>query len=94
MGEIEIQSFNELHSAVEKHRGQTFIYRGVKSTSYQLIPKLGRYKKIIPSNFVSEEQRILRLFKEQAVPYLTFNPQNISRLRLRFQPYFVSGLCQ
>ena len=75
MNEIEIKSFADLHSAVQKHDGRVFIYRGVHSTSYGLIPKLGRCG-IDRANIRFQESRILRLFKEQAVPYLDFNPQD------------------
>jgi hypothetical protein len=37
---------------------------------------LGRYTKFTSSNIASEEKTIIRLFKEQAVPYLTFIPQS------------------
>jgi len=76
MSEFTIKSFAELHAVVEKQQGRGFIYRGVSSVSYQLIPKLGRYKKFNSSNIALAEKTMLRLFKEQVVPYLTFVPQN------------------
>ena len=76
MREIKIKSFAEFHAVIEKQQGRSFIYRGVSSTSHQLIPKLGRYTKLNSSNIASEEKMMLRLFKEQVVPYLTFIPQN------------------
>jgi hypothetical protein len=75
MKEIEIGSFTDLHAAVQTHQGRTFIYRGVNSVSYELIPKLGRYG-IALAKLADKEQRILRLFKERAVPYLNFIPRN------------------
>ena len=70
MADRRISNFNDLHLAVEEFSGQTVIYRGVKSTSYALIPKIGRHKE------VRGERTILRLFREQAVPYLGFDPRN------------------
>jgi FRG domain len=75
MDNIEIKSFEDFHIAIEKHSGRTFIYRGVSSTTHKLIPKLGRCG-IEPAKISAEETRMLRLFREQAVPYLTFIPQN------------------
>lgn len=75
MREHKIKSFGELHGIVEKHLGQSFIYRGVSSTSHKLIPKLGRCR-FKSSNITKPERTMFRLFKEQAVPYLTFVPQD------------------
>jgi hypothetical protein len=75
MNDIEIKSFADFHAAVQKHAKLPFIYRGVHSTTHDLIPKLGRCG-IKPEKINAEEQIILRLFKEQAVPYLNFVPQS------------------
>ena len=75
MNDIEIKSFADFHAAVQKHTKRPFIYRGVHSTTHDLIPKLGRCG-IKPEKINTEEQTILRLFKEQAVPYLNFVPQS------------------
>ncbi len=40
-----IDSFALLHEAVEAQGKKTMIYRGVKDTSYELVPKVGRYAK-------------------------------------------------
>jgi hypothetical protein len=71
-----ISSFNDLYRSVETYSDLTVVYRGVKSLSYALIPKIGRYKNVHFSNRLREERTILRLFREQAVPYLTFDPEN------------------
>lgn len=75
MNEIEIKNFTELHDVIEKYDARTVIYRGVKSTNYPLIPKVGR---IVPPSTVhsreENEQEILRLFKERAFQYLDFTP--------------------
>lgn len=77
MKEIEIKSFSELHNLIENYDTRTVIYRGVKSIDYPLIPKIGR---IVPPDSAKSrewnEKEILRLFKEQALPYLDFLPDN------------------
>ncbi len=75
MKEIKIENFTELHGVIEKYDARTVIYRGVKSVTYPLIPKIGR---IVPPDVVGSrkqnEQEILRLFKERAFQYLDFTP--------------------
>lgn len=71
-----IESFADLHDAVQKYGHKTIIYRGVMDESDPLVPEIGRYKKKSGSSIdENEERRILRLFKEQALPYLTFRPE-------------------
>jgi len=76
MADHQISTFNDLSRVVEKYSDIKVIYRGVKSTSYELIPKIGRYKEVHFRNRLKEERTILRLFREQALPYLAFNPEN------------------
>src|SRR5439155_17031479 len=76
MADRQISTFNDLWRVVEKYSDIKVIYRGVKSTSYELIPKIGRYKEVHFRNRLKEERTILRLFREQALPYLAFNPEN------------------
>ena len=77
MKEIEIKAFTELHEIIDNYDTRTTIYRGVKAVSFPLIPKVGR---ITPPDSVKSKERnekeILRLFKEQAFPYLDFVPGN------------------
>lgn len=77
MKETRLQNFLEFHQIIETFDVRTFIYRGVKSAKFPLIPKLGR---IVPPDSVSSreenEQEILRLFKERAFQYLDFIPTN------------------
>jgi hypothetical protein len=75
MKDIEINSFEDFHAAIETHSKRVFIYRGVHSTSFQLIPKLGRCG-IKADKLGIKEKTLLRLFKEQAIPFLKFNPEN------------------
>lgn len=75
MKESEINTFPELHEVIENYDARTVIYRGMKSVEYPLIPKIGRL--VPPPSARSKEeneQEILRLFKEKALPYLDFIP--------------------
>ena len=77
MKEFEMKTFTELHDIIEKCDARTVIYRGVKSVKFPLIPKIGRI--VTPASMRSRqanEKEILRLFKEQALPYLDFMPAN------------------
>ena len=77
MKEIQINTFAEFHEMIEQYDARTVIYRGVKSVHYPLIPKIGR---IVPPDSAKSkewnEKEILRLFKEQSLPYLDFMPTN------------------
>jgi hypothetical protein len=77
MKEIRINSFAEFHHTIEEYDARTTIYRGVRSVQYPLIPKIGR---IVPPDSAKSkewnEKEILRLFKEQSLPYLDFMPTN------------------
>lgn len=77
MKELEVNSFAELHEIIENYDARTVIYRGVRSVDYPLIPKIGR---IVPPDSAKSrewnEKEILRLFKEQSLPYLDFMPTN------------------
>jgi hypothetical protein len=77
MKEFELKTFTELHDMIEKYDARTVIYRAVKSVKFPLIPKIGR---IVPPAYMRSrqvnEKEILRLLKEQALPYLDFMPEN------------------
>lgn len=76
MAEFTVKTFEELHSIVQTYTGHARIFRGVSSVSYSLVPKLGRYKSFNDSTIGKAEQTMLRLFKEQAIPYLGFQPKD------------------
>ena len=52
----------------------TIVYRGVKSTKYQLIPKIGRRKKDGQPLNVTSEKYVLKLFKQRSVAHLRIRP--------------------
>jgi len=75
MTEIEIHTFAELHEIIDRYDARTVIYRGMKSVTFPLIPKIGR---IVPPDSIASrdenEREILRLFKERALRFLDFMP--------------------
>lgn len=75
MNEIRITRFTELHEIIARYDERTVIYRGIKSVSYPLLPKIGR---IVPPESIgsraANEKEILRLFKERALRFLDFIP--------------------
>ncbi len=75
MREIEIDSFSALHDLIEQYDNRTVIYRGIKSVSFPLMPKVGR---IVPPRAIrsteANEKEILRLFKERALRFLDYVP--------------------
>lgn len=76
MVDTPIESFEQFHRWVESYGDKSIIYRGVRDLSYKLVPRVGRYKKFLPFNVEKVEKTILRLFREQALPYLSFRPEN------------------
>jgi len=76
MEEYLIHSFGELHKIIDRYEDRKMIYRGVKSISYDLVPKIGRINPPTPDKDRSEnEQEIIRTWKERALPFLTSVPQ-------------------
>jgi len=72
-----IKSFTELYDSLKCFEEKDIIYRGVKQEDYKLIPKIGRifkhYKRL---ELLREEKTMLSLFKEQAIPYLDYFPED------------------
>ena len=76
MEEYLIHSFGELHEIIDRYNNRMMIYRGVKSISYDLVPKIGRISPPTPDKDRGEnEQEIIRTWKERALPFLTSVPQ-------------------
>ena len=71
-----ISSFADFHELIENYKDKSVVYRGVKSLGYELIPKIGRLKNFNNEKFkINNEKFILRLFMQQALPYLSFRPE-------------------
>ena len=75
MEDTTIKSFTDIHEIVEGYGEKTIIFRGVKSQSFPLIPKIGRIVSTI-SDKEKNETKILDLFKERALPYLEYIPSS------------------
>lgn len=76
MEAIKIDSFESFHHQVQEYNANTDIYRGVTNKDYDLVPKIGRIP-LLPRRIRSrEENRIFRLFKGRALPYIEFMPRN------------------
>lgn len=76
MEELVIHSFGELHEIIDRYKNRIMIYRGVKSVSYDLVPKIGRIMPPSPDDDPDKnELEIIRTWKERALPFLTSVPQ-------------------
>lgn len=72
MREIKINSFEDFHKTIKEFIfDRNWIFRGQQSTSWPLIPKLGRkeYKKL-------EYKPFFAAFKRRAIEFTTMNPEN------------------
>src|ERR1700680_3677227 len=71
-----IQSVEDLLGIVREYTNTTVIYRGVTSSRYELIPKVGRRRKgkklLEPRN----ERYILSLFKQRVIAHLNRTPSD------------------
>lgn len=77
MKEEQINNFTDLHKKVEGFGKSTMIYRGLKSKEYKLIPSVGRIESPKKGTTPEENEKIiLRLFKEKALPFLEYKPEN------------------
>lgn len=75
---VEIGAFTDLHDYVHaKSRNRLVVnYRGVRDRlKHELIPKIGR-RGTRGKSVEQEEKTMLRLFRERAVSYLTYRPEN------------------
>ncbi len=70
-----ITSFDELHSYITTCKKRTTIFRGVRShDEHLLIPSVGRREfRDVPTR---REKRMIKLYKESALPFLNFMPRN------------------
>jgi hypothetical protein len=77
MSDIHIARFEELHQSIQSYSGKAVIFRGVSKLSHKLVPKIGRYKFLKKRReTITEEKYMLRLFKDQAIRFLTYSPIN------------------
>ncbi len=73
----EIRSIADIYRIISSiDIGMNSIFRGVGRANYRLIPSIGRQEFVGRYNLSSAERRMLQLFKESAVPFLTFQPKD------------------
>jgi len=70
MSEMVIESFSQLHEAVQAYDPNRDVFRGVLRFSYVLLPKLGRKEMQYIGSLPIVEREMLRLFNNYATPYL------------------------
>ncbi len=74
MNETQIKSFSEFHNVIETYARDRVIYRGVKSTEYDLTPKIGRLYRVKKGKVKTQDEiHCLEIFKRQALPFLNGN---------------------
>lgn len=71
-----IKTFSDLHRALVDDGNESEIFRGVRSVDHKLIPKIGRIKKFSTGGLRSNELHMLRLLRDQALPYLSYTPKS------------------
>lgn len=76
MAEHLVTSFADFHDIVTNYSDIAVVYRGVRSIDFELLPKIGRYEKLHSADRRKEERQILKLFKDQAMPHLSFQPED------------------
>jgi hypothetical protein len=76
MREVLVTSFVEFHNCIEKYDQKFTVFRGVSNAEYELIPKIGRADMKFKGKPHKSEKDMLEMFKDRAVPYLSFTPRN------------------
>ena len=69
-----VQSVEDLLAIVQDYGSTNVIYRGVKSSKYELIPKVGRRRRKKKALQPKDERYILTLFKQRAIAHLRREP--------------------
>ena len=72
----QIHSIEDLLGLVQEYRKATVIYRGVTSSGYELVPKVGRRRKGKKVLQPKDERYILSLFKQRAIAHLNRTPDD------------------
>ena len=76
MGIVTRQTFGELHQQFQTYDPQHTVYRGVSSVEHKLVSTLGRLKLKSGDSFKSVEEKILNVFKERSLPFISTIPNN------------------
>lgn len=77
MQEVRISSFAEFHEVLESLKSwQKAIFRGQRAAAWPLISSVGRLQPCGSNTAEYMEGRLLRLFREAAVPHAPYKPGN------------------
>lgn len=81
MNTTRVEKFDELHRIIQGNNQETTVYRGVKNSAYELVPKIGRADfnwkgNSGENNILNAEKFMLKLFKQRSLPFLSFQPRN------------------
>lgn len=80
MAQYSITNLADLHLIIDSYGDPGFsgyVYRGVKSVDYELVPKVGRLRTFKGEPFDEPNERyMLEIFKREAIPYLPERPAN------------------
>jgi hypothetical protein len=71
-----IQSVEDLLGVVQQYAHASVIYRGVASSKYELVPKVGRRRRGNKVLEPKDERYMLGLFKQRAIAHLDRTPDN------------------
>jgi hypothetical protein len=71
-----IESLEDLLGVVQEYAKSTVVYRGLKSSNYELVPKVGRRRKETRVLEPKDERYILSLFKQRAIAHLDRTPSD------------------
>ncbi len=69
-------TFGQLHEQFQAYDPQYTVYRGVSNIEHKLITTLGRVKLKTNDTFKSVEKRVLNVFKERSLPFLSTVPSS------------------
>ena len=76
MSVVTRSTLGQLHSQFELYDPQYTIFRGVSSVEHHLITTLGRLELKSGDTYAKVEKRILKTFKERAIPFIKTAPKN------------------
>jgi len=71
-----IQSVEDLLDLVQEYVNTSVIYRGMKSSEYELLPKIGRRRRGKKVLEPKDERYVLNLFKQRAIGHLHREPKD------------------
>jgi type I restriction enzyme M protein len=69
-----VKNFEDLNRIFQKSNPKYVVYRGMKDVKFELIPSIGRINATEDEKY-NVEKNIFDEFKQQAIPYVEFNPR-------------------